>query len=242
MNLFWKCSHLLALLNFSCLVAEPSRIACSLISFAFVPSRNVSFLVRSETDPLLPKKEGAGDEVDKATDAVEKKMSNSKELTKEKAELEQKVSESGGIMSIIYSAAKKVAVVGIVYFMGYMNWSVAWLLCPLLLSVIRDQLRSKHDIRRAVAKASATASDKDVILARLNDLPAWVFFPDVERCEWLNRILKQVWPNANQFTRNLIKQSVEPNVQKALAAYKLNGFKFDRMILGTIVSYSASAL
>lgn len=105
---------------------------------------------------------------------------------------------------------------GIVYFVGYMNWSVAWLLCPLMLSVIREQYRSQHDIRRAVAKASATASDKDVILARLNDLPAWVFFPDVERCEWLNRIIKQVWPNANQFTRNLLKEKVEPNVQKGL--------------------------
>lgn len=37
-------------------------------------------------------------------------MSNSKEVTKEKLELDQKVSE-GGIMSIIYSAAKKIAVV-----------------------------------------------------------------------------------------------------------------------------------
>lgn len=164
-------------------------------------------------------------------------MSNSKEL--KNLEVEQKVTEGGGIISIIYSAAKKVAVVGIVYFMGYMNISVAWLLCPLLLSVIREQVRSKHDIRRAVAKASATASDKDVILARLNDLPAWVFFPDVERCEWLNRILKQVWPNANMFTRSLIKDKIEPNIQKALSGYKLNGFKFDRMILGSIVSFTS---
>lgn len=163
-------------------------------------------------------------------------MSNSKEMSKEKGELEKRVSDSG-LMSIVYSAAKKVAIVGIVYFVGYMNWSVAWLFCPLLLSVIREQYRSKHDERRNVAKLSAMASDKEVILARLNDLPAWVFFPDIERCEWLNRIIKQVWPNANQFTRNLLKQSIEPNVQKALAGYKLNGFKFDRMILGTIVSF-----
>lgn len=162
-------------------------------------------------------------------------MSNSKQ-EKPNVELENRVAEGGGIISIIYSAAKKVAVVGIVYFMGYMNISVAWLLCPLLLSVIREQMRSKHDIRRAVAKASATASDKEVILARLNDLPAWVFFPDVERCEWLNRILKQVWPNANMFTRNLIKEKIEPNIQKALAGYKFNSFRFDRMILGSIVS------
>lgn len=164
-------------------------------------------------------------------------MSNSKELTGEKAELEERAATESGLMSIVYSAAKKIAVVGIVYFVGYMNWSVAWLLCPLLLSVLREQYRSQHDIRRNVAKASANASDKEVILARLNDLPAWVFFPDIERCEWLNRILKQVWPNANQFTRNLIKQSIEPNIQKALAGYKLNGFKFERMILGSIVSF-----
>lgn len=169
-----------------------------------------------------------------SVDEPDSKMSNSKELTVEKAELEKRASQDDGILSIIYSAAKKVAVVGIVYFVGYMNWSVAWLICPLLLSVIRDQVRSKHDIRRQVAKASATANDKDVILARLNDLPAWVFFPDVERCEWLNKILKQVWPNANHFARNMLKETVEPNVQKALQEYKLNGFKFDRMILGTI--------
>lgn len=212
----------------------------SLITFAHSAHKRFVSVFRSESDPLLPNKpaEGAGDEVDKSTDVVAEKMSNSKELTKEKSDLEQKVTEGGGVMSIIYSAAKKIGIVGIVYFVGYMNWSVAWLLCPILFSVMRDQYRSQHDIRRAVAKASATANDKDVILARLNDLPAWVFFPDVERCEWLNRILKQVWPNANQFTRQLLKQSVEPNVQKALAAYKLNGFKFDRMILGTIVSFA----
>lgn len=102
-------------------------------------------------------------------------MSNSKELSAEKAELEKRVSNGDdGVMSIIYSAAKKVAVVGIVYFVGYMNWSVAWLICPLLLSVMREQFRSQHNIRREVAKASAVANDKDVILARLNDLPAWV--------------------------------------------------------------------
>lgn len=34
----------------------------------------------------------------------------------------------------------------------------------------------------------------------------------------------------------MLKESVEPKVQKALQEYKLNGFKFDRMILGSIVS------
>lgn len=52
-------------------------------------------------------------------------MSNSKELSKEKAELEAHIEQDGGILSIIYSAAKKCAMVGAVYFIGYMNWSVS---------------------------------------------------------------------------------------------------------------------
>jgi hypothetical protein len=123
---------------------------------------------------LLSEAEAFLEKSPEATDAVDVKMSNSKELTPEKADIEQRVNSDSGIMSIMYSAAKKVAVVGIVYFVGYMNWSVAWLICPLLFSVIRDQFRSQHNIRREVAKASALANDKDVILARLNDLPAWV--------------------------------------------------------------------
>jgi hypothetical protein len=128
----------------------------------------ISLIYYSEVDSLL---ENSTKVEEKSVDAIDSKMSNSKELTPEK---EEKRCEDGSIVSILYSAAKKVAVVGIVYWIGYMNWSVAWLICPLLLSVIRDQFRHKHDIRRQVAKASALASDKDVILARLNDLPAWV--------------------------------------------------------------------
>ncbi|XP_041766942.1 extended synaptotagmin-2 isoform X2 [Anopheles merus] len=163
----------------------------------------------------------------------------SKELSPEKQSAPPESSEvaktkDDSITTLLYSFAKKVVTVGIIYFVGYMGWSVAWLITPVILSVARESWRKTNDTRRSVAKASALANDKEVILARLHDLPAWVFFPDVERCEWLNRILKQVWPNANFYAKNLIKESIEPNIQQALAGYKLNGFKFDRMILGTI--------
>lgn len=50
------------------------------------------------------------------------------------------------------------------------------------------------------------------------------------------QILLQVWPNVNHYARNLLKDSIEPAVAESLANYKMNGFKFERMILGTIVS------
>jgi len=50
------------------------------------------------------------------------------------------------------------------------------------------------------------------------------------------QILRQVWPNVNHFAKTLIKETIEPNVRASLEAYKLNGFRFQRMILGSIVS------
>ncbi|XP_017085525.1 extended synaptotagmin-2 isoform X1 [Drosophila eugracilis] len=144
------------------------------------------------------------------------------------------VADDNSIFSVFYTLGKKVAIVGSIYLVGYMGWSVAWLIAPVILSVARDQLAKTSEKKRDIAKASALASEKDVILARIDELPAWVYFPDVERCEWLNKILKQVWPNANHFARTLVKETIEPNVALALANYKMNGFRFDRIILGTI--------
>lgn len=97
-------------------------------------------------------------------------------------------SGDGGIFTLLYTVFKKVTVVGAVYLVGYMGWSVAWLITPVIFAVTREYWRNTADLRRGIAKASAVANEKDVILARIDDLPAWVYFPDVERCEWVNRV------------------------------------------------------
>lgn len=51
------------------------------------------------------------------------------------------------------------------------------------------------------------------------------------------QILVQVWPNVNHYAEVVIKDVVEPNINIALAEYKMSGFKFHKMRLGTIVSY-----
>ncbi|XP_063833782.1 extended synaptotagmin-2-A isoform X2 [Ostrinia nubilalis] len=160
--------------------------------------------------------------------------SNNKMVAPSKVALPPSSEEGLTVLSMIYKFFKKVAVVGAVYLVGYMQWSVAWLIGPVILSVMRDQWRKESESRRNIAKAAALSSERDVILARLDELPSWVFFPDVERAEWLNRILLQVWPNVNHYARSLIKDSIEPAVAESLANFKLNGFKFERMILGTI--------
>ncbi|KAK7792686.1 hypothetical protein R5R35_007285 [Gryllus longicercus] len=138
------------------------------------------------------------------------------------------------ISNMLYSFGKKLGTVAAVYLLGYFDLSFAWLLAPVLLSVVRDEWKKDHEARRSVAKAAATRSEREVILARVGDLPSWVYFPDVERVEWINRILRQLWPNVNHYARTLLKNSIEPGVRDSLAQYKLQGFRFEKMVLGNI--------
>lgn len=152
----------------------------------------------------------------------------------ESKEIVHKKVGGSNIFHIIGTVTKQVGTVAVIYLLGYFNISPAWLIGPLILSVIRDEWKKEKEIKRNIAKAAAMSNEKEVILARIDELPAWVFFPDVERAEWVNRILFQVWPNVNHYGKEVIKNVIEPNIELALAEYKLSGFRFQKMRLGTI--------
>lgn len=80
------------------------------------------------------------------------------------------------IFDILRNVTKQVATVGVIYLIGYYNISPAWLIGPLVLSVMRDQWKKESELKRNVAKASALTNEKDVILARIDELPAWVSY------------------------------------------------------------------
>ncbi|CAH1401611.1 unnamed protein product [Nezara viridula] len=138
------------------------------------------------------------------------------------------------ILHLVYTFGKHLSKVAIVYLFGYFNISPAWLLGPLVLSVLREEWKKEKQLKRNIAKAAALSNEKDVILARVDDLPAWVFFPDIERAEWVNRILSQVWPNVNHYAKDIIKDKIEPAVQESLLMYNMKGFSFQKMRLGSI--------
>lgn len=102
----------------------------------------------------------------------------SKELAAESspdAELKKaKIARAESIFSVIYTVMKKVTVVGAIYLVGYMGWSVAWLITPIILAVTREQWKKDSEQKINIGKAIATSNEKDVILARIDDLPAWV--------------------------------------------------------------------
>ncbi|XP_076379275.1 extended synaptotagmin-like protein 2 isoform X1 [Megalopta genalis] len=138
------------------------------------------------------------------------------------------------IGSLTISFFTKLATAGIIWGCGYFNFSIAWLIAPVVLATWKAERRKDNELKAITAKASIMAKEKELIMSRLDELPSWVYFPDFDRAEWLNKVLYKVWPNINHFARELCKQSIEPAIVEKLTEYKIKGFQFDRLVLGRI--------
>ncbi|XP_035739059.1 extended synaptotagmin-1-like isoform X2 [Vespa mandarinia] len=136
--------------------------------------------------------------------------------------------------SLFTSFFIKLTTAGIIWGCGYMNINLAWLLCPIMVFVWKSERQKDQQLRAITAQASILANEKELIGKRMDELPSWVYFPDFDRAEWLNRILYKVWPSINQYARELCKQTIEPSIVQKLADYKIKGFQFERLVLGRI--------
>ena len=88
------------------------------------------------------------------------------------------------------SLAMKIAAVGLIWTWGYMNLSPGWLLAPVAVVVWKSENRRNNELKILTAQASVMAKEKQLIVNRMDELPSWVYFPDFDRAEWLNRVTK----------------------------------------------------
>ncbi|CAG0923527.1 unnamed protein product, partial [Notodromas monacha] len=72
----------------------------------------------------------------------------------------------------------------------------------------------------------ATTDEKEIISKVWKELPAWVFFADMERAEWLNRVIRRLWPFIGHFVKKLLEKQIEPQVAETLKFYKINSFRY----------------
>lgn len=122
----------------------------------------------------------------------------------------------------------------LVFAFGYYNVSFGWLMAPLFFLVLREKRAKEKKVKFDIIRSIANADEKDILqeIQRFANLPSWVTFPDMERVEWLNKIIRQLWPYAGHYVQDLCKFSIEPSIRMALEEYKLTGFRFEKIILG----------
>ncbi|KAF3836639.1 hypothetical protein F7725_029197 [Dissostichus mawsoni] len=110
--------------------------------------------------------------------------------------------------------AKTFVIIFPIYALGYFEFSFSWLLIGLVMFFMwRRNSGGKHSrIRRALDLMILFPPHKKT--KGLN-----VHFPDVERVEWLNKTVKQMWPYICQFVEKLFHETIEP------APLRVNGVK-----------------
>ncbi|KAM8880724.1 extended synaptotagmin-2-A isoform 1-T1 [Synchiropus picturatus] len=118
-----------------------------------------------------------------------------------------------------------------IYVLGYLEFSFSWLLIGLLILFWwRRNTGGKHSrLSRALAFFDREERSVKHHLST-SDLPPWVHFPDVERVEWLNKTVKQMWPYICQFVEKLFQEKIEPAVKASNA--HLSTFCFSKIDIG----------
>ncbi|KAM4697944.1 extended synaptotagmin-3 [Rhinophrynus dorsalis] len=118
-----------------------------------------------------------------------------------------------------------------VYVCGRLRLSLSWLLLGLLLWIFWQRNKSSKLARMRAFRD--LLEDEYLSVTRglnLQQLPAWVNFPDVERVEWVNKVIGQMWPYFGMYMERLFQEKIEPMVRSSNV--HLKAFTFTKVHFG----------
>ncbi|XP_060683138.1 extended synaptotagmin-3-like isoform X2 [Hemiscyllium ocellatum] len=135
-----------------------------------------------------------------------------------------------GLMDLLTQFAKAFSYLFPVYLTGYFGLSLTWIAFGLILWIWWKRNRGWKFARWQTA-LQFLEDEKFVITNEIKqDLPAWVHFPDIERVEWLNKIVKQAWPYFGMYLEKFFKDNIEPSICRSNVCLKT--FNFAKLNFG----------
>ncbi|XP_069791360.1 extended synaptotagmin-3-like [Narcine bancroftii] len=120
-------------------------------------------------------------------------------------------SPAPGLLDLLTNFARAFIYLFPIYLTGYFGLSLTWIVLGLLLWLWWKRNRG-WKCARLQAAFQLLDDEKFVISHENQELPPWVHFPDVERVEWLNKILKQAWPYFGMYLERTFKDIIEPSI------------------------------
>ncbi|XP_051913933.1 extended synaptotagmin-1 [Hippocampus zosterae] len=133
----------------------------------------------------------------------------------------------------LWSFAKCLGALLPVYLAGYYGFSITLVLVGLV--VYMGWKHGRQDKARRLNAAMYLLENEvelttEKIFRFKRDLPPWVNFPDVEKAEWLNKILQQAWPFIGQFLEKLLLETIAPTIRAS--SIHLQTLSFTKVNLG----------
>ncbi|KAL6458531.1 hypothetical protein MHYP_G00337610 [Metynnis hypsauchen] len=117
-------------------------------------------------------------------------------------------------MAILWTFGKCLTALLPVYLAGYYRVSTSLVVFGLMVYSGWKHTREAKEARLKAAMQSLGEDQESCSASVANrDLPAWVSFPDVEKVEWLNKVIQQAWPYIGQYLEKLLTESIAPSLR-----------------------------
>ncbi|KAH7731441.1 C2 domain-containing protein [Aphelenchoides avenae] len=118
---------------------------------------------------------------------------------------------------------------------GNFNFSFLWICLFTGLYILKTYMWVQREQRRMRARALILRERESIMaqFAKLEDLPAWVQFPDTERIEWVNKVLQQLWPYIGEYSKLFMREFIEPQVRAQMPS-PFKSFKFLNIDMGDL--------
>ncbi|XP_011612041.2 extended synaptotagmin-1 [Takifugu rubripes] len=130
-------------------------------------------------------------------------------------------------VAVLWTFGKCLGALLPVYLAGYYRVSTSLLVCGMMVYTGWKHAREAKEAR--LKSAIEFLDDEDECTSRQmsrikRELPAWVNFPDVEKVEWLNKVLQQVWPFVGQYLEKLLMETIAPSIRASSTHLQTFGF------------------
>uniref|UniRef100_A0A3Q2DLX3 Extended synaptotagmin-like protein 1b n=1 Tax=Cyprinodon variegatus TaxID=28743 RepID=A0A3Q2DLX3_CYPVA len=134
-------------------------------------------------------------------------------------------------VAVLWTFGKCLSALLPVYLAGYYRVSTSLLVCGMMVYTGWKHAREAKE-ERLKSAIQLLDNEEEHTWKRAStikrDLPAWVNFPDVEKVEWLNKVLQQVWPFVGQYLEKLLIETIAPSIRASSAHLQtLNFTKVD---------------
>ncbi|XP_051996700.1 extended synaptotagmin-1-like [Xyrauchen texanus] len=122
--------------------------------------------------------------------------------------------------AILWTFGKCLTALLPVYLAGYYRMSTSLVVCGMMVYSGWKHTREAKEAR--LRSAIQLINDEQEYMSSKSfrsrrDLPSWVHFPDVEKVEWLNKIIQQAWPFIGQYLEKLLTETIAPSIRGSSA-------------------------
>ncbi|XP_034418126.1 extended synaptotagmin-3 isoform X2 [Cyclopterus lumpus] len=138
------------------------------------------------------------------------------------------------LMEFLVYFGRAIFVLYPVYLTGYLGLSVSWVLLCMAMATWWKKNRQRKDARIGTA-IDFVNNETRVVNQELQSalqMATWVHFPDVEKVDWVNKVLQQAWPFFGMYMEKLLKENIQPAIRLSSPALKM--FTFTKVHFGHI--------